>query len=150
MDDLVLKRGDRERALAAIRFRNIPPPRWLRPVCSSMYPLVQILDPAIKIGLVGLPRQPIDARGGIALEREKRRSEHRCADVVEERGEPLLLVSPCDLWYALQRLGHVFPVLRPARALLARVPLGPGPSLHRLRRRSLGDVRRLHRYYARV
>ena len=99
-----------------------------------MYPLVQILDPAIKIGLVGLPRQPVDARSGIAFKREKGRSEHRSADVVEERGEPLLLVSPCGLPYALQRLGHAFPVLRPARALLAHVPLGPGPSLHRLRR----------------
>jgi len=115
-----------------------------------MHPLVQILDPAIEIGLVGPPRQPVNARGGVAFEREKRRSEHRSADVMEERGEPLLLVSPCGLSYALQRLGHAFPVLRPARALLARVPLGPGPSLHQLRRRSLGDVRRLHRYYARV
>ena len=48
------------------------------------------------------------------------------------------LPLPCDLSYAFQRLGHAFPVLRPARALLARVPLGPGPSLHRLRRRSPG------------
>ena len=35
----------------------------------------------------------------------------------------------------------------PARALLARVPLGPRPSLHYLRGRLPGFVRRLLRYY---
>ena len=53
--------------------------------------------------------------------------------MVEERGEPFLLPLPCDLPYALQRLCHAFPVLRPARALLARIPLGLRPWLHRLR-----------------
>src|SRR4051812_11053167 len=43
-----------------------------------------------------------------------------------------------------------FPALCPARALLARVPLGPRPSLHRLRRRSPGLVRWLPRYYGGV
>src|SRR4051795_2254952 len=43
-----------------------------------------------------------------------------------------------------------FPALCPARALLARVPLGPRPSLHRLRRRSPGLVRWLRRYYGGV
>src|SRR4051794_28807651 len=40
-----------------------------------------------------------------------------------------LLPLPCDLPYALQRLCHTFPVLRPARALLARIPLGLRPWL---------------------
>src|SRR4051812_12738913 len=43
-----------------------------------------------------------------------------------------------------------FPALCPARALLARVPLGPRPSLHLLRRRSPGLVRWLPRYYGGV
>src|ERR1700692_3654363 len=42
------------------------------------------------------------------------------------------------------------PALRPVRALLIRVPLGPRPWLHRLRHRSPGFVRRLRRYYAGV
>jgi len=74
---------------------------------------------------------------------------------VEERGEPLLLPLPCGLPYAVQRLGHTFPTLCPVCALLLRVPLGPRPllspgagsSLHRLRPRSPGFVRRLRRYY---
>jgi hypothetical protein len=34
--------------------------------------------------------------------------------------------------YAAQRLGHASPDLRPVRALLIRVSLGPRPSLHRV------------------
>ena len=65
-------------------------------------------------------------------------------DVVEERGEPFLLPLPCGLPYALQRLCHTFPVLRPAHALLDRVLLGLRPSLRRrLRCRSPGFVRQL-------
>src|SRR6516165_4929816 len=59
--------------------------------------------------------------------------------------------------YTFQRLRHAFPALGPVRALLGRIPLGPLPSLHWLRRvwlpavRSAGGlfrfVRRLHGYY---
>src|SRR5258705_11673575 len=42
------------------------------------------------------------------------------------------------------------PVLCPVRALLARVPLGPRPSLHRLPRGRDRFVRRLPSYYGRV
>ena len=52
--------------------------------------------------------------------------------------------------YAAQRLGHASPNLRPVRALLIRVSLGPHPSLHRLRHRITGFVRRLHSYYGGV
>jgi hypothetical protein len=44
---------------------------------------------------------------------------------VEKRGEPLLLPLPCCFSYAVQRLGHAFPDLRPVRALL--VPPSPRP-----------------------
>src|SRR5947209_20505569 len=42
------------------------------------------------------------------------------------------------------------PALGPEHALIARIPLGLGPSLHQLRRRSLCLVRRLHSYYGLV
>jgi hypothetical protein len=112
-----------------------------------MDPSVQIDKLALEIGLVVPPCHPVDARRRIPLEREKRQPEKIDADMMEERGEPFLLPLPCGLSYALQRLCHAFPVLRPARALLARVPLGPRPWLHRLRGRSPGLVRRLHSYY---
>jgi len=150
LDDLVLEGGHRQRALAAIRFRDVPSSRWQRPVCSPMDPSVQVLDPMIEVRGVGPPHQPIHARGGLSLEREECRPQHLGAEMVEERGEPFLLPLPCGLPYAIQRLGHAFPVLRPARALLARIPLGLRPSLHRLRNRSPGVVRRLPRYYGGV
>src|SRR6266540_5529433 len=46
--------------------------------------------------------------------------------------------------YASQRLCHAVPVLRPVRALLARIPLGLRPWLPRLRSGLLRLVRRLH------
>src|SRR5467141_1087439 len=42
------------------------------------------------------------------------------------------------------------PAQCPEHALMARIPLGLGPSLHQLRSRSLCLVRRLHSYYGRV
>src|SRR5579864_6252127 len=118
---------------------------------------MQILEPSLEVRLVVRPRQPIHARCGVRLEIEKRLLKQLVGDVVEERGEPLLLPFPCYFPYALQRLCHAFPTLCPARALLARISLGPRPWLHRLRcarpRRCLRGrlprfVRRLHSYYA--
>src|SRR5215467_4959524 len=57
---------------------------------------------------------------------------------------------PRGLPYALRRRGHAFPALCPPRAASVRVLLGPRPSLHRLRCRSPGIVRRLHCYYGGV
>ena len=55
-----------------------------------------------------------------------------------------------ELPYPLGRLCHGCPTLRPARALTLRIPVGHGPSLHRLRSRLRSLVRRLRRYYAHV
>ena len=52
--------------------------------------------------------------------------------------------------YPLQRTGRADPALCPGRVLLTRLPLGPSPSLHRLRNRPFGFVRRLPRYYGTV
>src|SRR3954451_22412255 len=113
-----------------------------------MEPVVQISEVSVKVCLVVLPGQPVHPRRGGPLEIEERHSEQVEADVVEERGEPFLLPLPCGLPYAVQR--HAFPVLRPARALLSRVSLGPRPWLPRLRSRLPGLVRRFHSYYGRV
>jgi hypothetical protein len=115
-----------------------------------MDPVVQIREVSLKIRLVVRPRQPVHARGGITLEREERFPEQVDAEVVEERGEPFLLPVPCGCPYTVQRLGHAFPVLRPARALLSRVSLGPRPWLPRLRSRLPGLVRQVHSYYGGV
>jgi len=41
---------------------------------------------------------------GVALDRVERRSQHRQVDMVQERGEPLLLPLTSGLSYAFQRL----------------------------------------------
>jgi hypothetical protein len=45
--------------------------------------------------------------------------------VVQQCGEPFLLVLLCYFSYTFKPLGHAYPAPRPARALLARVSLGP-------------------------
>src|SRR6201993_2756117 len=90
-----------------------------------MDPSVQVLNPTIEVGLVVLPSQPINPGRRISLESKECGPKHRYTEMVEKRGEPLLPPLPCDLSYALQRLGHACPVLRPARALLLAFPSAP-------------------------
>src|SRR4051794_12592427 len=104
LGDLVFQRHDRERALAAVFLRNVAPTGWLRPVCSASDPCMQVLNPAIEVLFVGLPCHPVYTGGGVALERVERRSQHGRVDMVQERGEPLLLPLPRGLPYAFQRL----------------------------------------------
>ena len=73
LDDLVFQSGDRQRPLSTIRLRYVRPARWLRPIRSSVDPSMQILELALEVRLVVLPRHPIHAGGGFALERVERR-----------------------------------------------------------------------------
>src|SRR5213593_4668194 len=70
--------------------------------------------------------------------------------MVQECGEPLLAVPTYCLPYPLDRALRAAPALCPGRVAFGRVPLGQSPSLHRLRGRFLGLVRRLLRYYGAV
>src|SRR5215471_12801468 len=138
------------RAATASGLWYVRPARWLRPIRSPVDRFVEVREIALEVRLVVLPCHPVHARSGLALEREERRPECVEVEMVEKRGEPLLLPVPCGLPYAAQRLGHAYPALGPVRALLIRVSLGPRPSLHRLRNRQPSFVRRLHSYYGRV
>jgi hypothetical protein len=53
---------------------------------------MQISEVSVKVCFVGPPRQPVHAGCGIAFEREERLLEQIDAEVVEERGELLLLL----------------------------------------------------------
>src|SRR6266699_2894596 len=55
--------------------------------------------------------------------------------MMEQSGEPLLLVFPCSLPHTMQSLGHPFPALGRTSVRFHGVLLGHGPSLHHLRRR---------------
>src|SRR5215510_11472606 len=108
---------------------------------------MQISEVSVKVCFVGPPRQPVHSGSGIAFEREKRFPEHVHAEMMEERSELLIPPLPCGLPYAVERLCHANPALYPVRALLARVPLGPRPWLHRLRSGHAARlVRRLRGY----
>src|SRR3981189_690410 len=115
-----------------------------------MDPCMQISEVSLKVCRIGLPRQPVHPGGGVALEHEERLPEQIDAEVVKERGELLLPPLLSCLPSRGERLGHTSPTLCPVCALLACVPLGPRPWLHRLRRRLPGIVRRLHGYYGGV
>ena len=150
LDDLVLQSGNRQRPLPAICLRYVRPARRLRAVRAAMDAVVQICEPGLELRLVRAPRHPIHAGGGVSLQRVERLPQAVGIDVVQQRSEPFLLLSSCGSPYAVQRLGHAPPVQRPVRVVLARVPLGPGPSLLRLRPRSPGFVRQTRRYYDRA
>jgi hypothetical protein len=68
---------------------------------------MQVLEIALEVLLVIRPAQAIYARCGIFLKVEERLVEQIDTDVVEERGELLLLPLPCCLPYACQRQSRV-------------------------------------------
>ena len=104
LDDLVFKGGDRDRALPTIRLGYVNPPRRSCPIRSPMDTSVQILKIALKVLLVIPTCQPIHSSCSILLEFRECLCEVINTDVMEERGELLLLPLPCGLPYALQRL----------------------------------------------
>src|SRR5438445_12746951 len=94
---------------------------------------MQVLKIALKVLLVVPTCQPVHPSCSILPEFRECLCEVSKTDVMEERGELLLLPLACSLPYALQRVGDGAPVLAPARALVAHVPLGTRPWLRRLR-----------------
>src|SRR5260370_40978214 len=112
-----------------------------------MNPRMQVFELAPEVRFVGLPVQSVQAGRSVILQIEERIFEQIDGDVVQERGEPLLLPFLCRLTYAVQTVGRACPARCPERAALFRVSLGPRPWLRRLRSGSLRLVRRLRSYY---
>src|SRR5438270_14078998 len=83
--------GNCERALLTIGLRYVMSPRRQSPICSPVDPSVQVLDLAIEVCLIVLPCQPIHTRCGISPEGEECHPAEFNADMVVERGEPVLL-----------------------------------------------------------
>src|SRR5712671_1918379 len=165
LDDLVLQRRDAQRPLPSIRFRNVPPPQACpcegRGQCAVTPPVdtpVQVPEFLLKPRPVLLPRRPIHSGGRLSLQPEVGLPQQIDVDMVEQRGEPLLLVQFCRCPYTVQSGGHACPARGPARVGLARVPLGPCPLfkpgagswLPALHRRSPVRVRAVLRYYDRI
>ena len=92
------------RALPSRRVYIPKPDGRQRPICSPMDPFAQILELTLKVYLVVRPCQPIHTGCSVLLKFEERLFEQFDADMVEERGELLLLPFLRDFPYAFQRL----------------------------------------------
>jgi hypothetical protein len=86
---------------------------------------VQVREVSRKVCGIGLTRQPVRAGGGVALEHVECLPEQIDTEMVEERGELLLLPLLCCLPYAVERLGHTSPAQGPVCALPAPFLLVP-------------------------
>jgi hypothetical protein len=151
LNKLVFERRDAERSLPPVRLGNVHPTHRLRPVRSALQPMGKVLEIVLKSLAVVPPRLPIDAGRSVPLQLEVGEPQSvDVVDVMQQSREFCILVLCCRLSYPFQRTGRVDPALSPGRVLLARIPLGQTPSLHLLRRRCSGFVRRLPRYYGSV
>jgi len=104
LNDFVFQGGNRQGPLTPVRLWNIGPAGRLGPVGPSVDTAMQIDEPALKIGLILLPRHAIHAGGSLTLEGVKGHLQGLGVDVVKQRGELLLLPLPCGLPHTLQRL----------------------------------------------
>src|SRR5277367_3593866 len=95
LDDLVLQRGDPERPWPPVRLRYIHPPSRSRPVRAPMHTSMKILEVLLEVMPVLTPRHPIDPWSSIRSDRPVRHPETINGDMVQERGEPCLLVLHC-------------------------------------------------------
>ena len=151
LDELVFQRGDAQRPLPPVGLRDVRPLDRLRPIRPALQPSGQVREVRLEGLPVVPPRLSVNPGGSVPLQRVVRRFQViDVVHVVQERREPHRLVPLSDFTYPLQRTARAVPVLRPGRVLLARVPFGQAPSLHPLRPRLPGFVRRLRRYYGPV
>jgi len=111
----------------------------------------EILEVVLEGLAVVPPRLSVHTSCGVPLQLEVSKPQSvDPVDVMQKSGELYILLQCCRLSYLRQFAGRVDPALSPERVLLAQVPLGQTPSLHLLRRRCSGFVRRLPRYYGSV
>ena len=151
LGDLIFQRRDTERPLPPVGLGDVHPPHRLGSVRSSLQPLGQIPEVFFQALPVVPPCLPVHARCSFPLQAEVGPAERfQVVDMVQERREPQLLIAFCCLTYPLQRTGRVAPARCPGRVLLRQVPFGQTPSLHPLRPRLPGVVRRLLRYFGSV
>ena len=145
LNDLVLQRSDPERPQPPIRLRYEHPPSGHRPIRPSVDPGVQIAKVRFEIQPVVPPPDPVDPRSGVRADRPIRLPQTIDADVMKERSEPHIPVLPRHLAHTIQLTEHARSGTASGACFTGRVPLGQAPSLHHLRPRFLGLVRRLHR-----
>ena len=151
LDDLVLQR---RRCPVAAAGRRVWGCTDAATASLDTHPVVRVRSRSARLPsrpvFVLVPCDAVDAGRRSPFQLVERPAEQVDGDMVQECREPNTLVPSCSFTYAVQCGGYAFPALRLARAAPDRIALGPAPSLHRLRGRRRGVVRRLHRYYGRV
>ena len=139
--------ADPKRPKPPVRLRDVHPPRRSCPVRAPVNPRVQIPKVSFEVLCVVLPRHPVHAGRGLRVQRPEGLSQAVDVDVVQERGEPSILVLLCHSAYATQRTWHAHAGTASGAWFAARVLLAQASFLPRLRRRHTGVVRRVRRYY---
>jgi hypothetical protein len=147
LKDLVLHSGNSQRSLPPVRLRDVHSPRRSRPVRAPVDPRVKIAKVGFEILCVVLPRHPVHPSRGLRVQRPEGLSQAVDVDVMQERGEPRILVLLCDSAHAIQRTWHAHTGTASGAWLAVRVLLAQASFLPRLRRRHTGIVRQVRRYY---
>src|SRR5260370_23952486 len=112
--------------------------------------VVEVVQPPLRSLLILLPRHPVHSRRSRSLQGVVAVPQQIDGHMVQQRGEPLLLIPAGCFPHTSESLGHAFPTLCPERVSLISVPLDRTASLHALRRGLLPLVRALRRYYLSV
>ena len=102
LENLVLQRRDAERPLPPVRLRDVNAPRRDRPVSPLLRPLVQGEQADGRTALVVPPSHPVHAGSRVLLQGPERPFQQLRRDMVQQRGEPRILVLPRDLAHTAQ------------------------------------------------
>jgi hypothetical protein len=102
LKDLVLDRGDAERPLPPVSLRDVHPPRWTRPIGTAVDSCEQAPEIVLQVLPVVLPRHPVHSRCSLGADRPVGRPEAVEVDMVQQRGEPCILVLPCYFTHTIQ------------------------------------------------
>src|SRR6266852_2356106 len=88
LNDFVLQRRDAQRALSPVGLRYIDSSRGLRPVRSTVNPVVQIGEPTLQPGLILFPPHADHPRRSFPLQSAKAVPEQIHAHMVKQSSKP--------------------------------------------------------------
>ena len=108
---------------ATVRFRDVRPPTRLRPVAPRLHPTMQIQEIRLQVPSIVVPRHPVHPRRGLRADRPIRPPEPRRRDMVQQRGEPRVLVPSCHLTHTAQRTRRIGSGTGSGMRFAVRVPL---------------------------
>ena len=102
LDDLVLQRRDAERPQPPVRLRDVHPPRRTCPVAPRLHPGMEIPQAVKEVFPVLRPGHPVHSRGRVLLQALIRLQQPPLRDMMQQRGEPRILIPSRDLAHTAQ------------------------------------------------